>query len=81
MAAVDFAQTKLVRPGGVVRARWIGAIGETGRVHIRYFLWDPNIDKFKPVQTMARYCFEHCIVYLEEDYPDGCPECNKERVR
>lgn len=72
---VDFFPTKLTRPTGIVTARWLGAIGETGLVHIRYWKPDPISYKMLPVHATAKYCREHCILYLTSDYPRGCPEC------
>jgi hypothetical protein len=73
---IDFAPTRLVRPSGTTPARWIGAIGDTGLVHIRYWVTDPETARNTPVTAPARYCPEHVICYLTSDYPGGCPECN-----
>ena len=73
---IDFVGTKLIRPTGAVPARWIGAIGNTGLVQIRFWKVDPVTCRNTPVQIAARYCPTHCILYLDSDYPLGCPECN-----
>ena len=73
--SIDYAPTKLVRPTGVLSARWIGAVGDTGLVHIRVWQMDRKTGRNTPVQTTAHYCQKHNILYLTSDYPNGCPNC------
>jgi hypothetical protein len=40
-------------------------------------LTDPDTARNKPVQILAQYCRDHCILYLNSDYPDGCPKCRE----
>jgi len=67
----------LVRPLGPIHARWIGEVGSSGMVLIRYWKVDPATARNSPVEVVARFCSQHCIFYLKDDYPGGCPECNK----
>ena len=71
----DFCFTKFVRPSREIPAKWIGSIGDTGSVEIRYWINDPQNGRFRSVEIIAHYCPEHCLCYLSSDYPLGCPEC------
>ena len=71
----DFCFTKLVRHTGSIPAKWIGSLGDTGSVEIRYWIKDPQTCQFRRVEIIAHYCPEHCLCYLSSDYPLGCPEC------
>ena len=77
---VEFVGTKLVRPDGAIHAKWIGAIGTTGMVNIRYWKLDPETAHMHQVMTAAKYCPTHCILYLDTDYPQGCPECTEATI-
>lgn len=72
---IDFAPTRLRLPTGTIPATWIGAIGDTCMVHIRYWKMDHKTARWNQVTTMAIYCPTHHICYLTSDYPNGCPEC------
>lgn len=78
---VEFPTTTLIRPIGTVPARWLGAIGSTGEVHIRYWQLDSQTARNKPVVATACYCPTHCILYLNSDYPTGCPHCKEGVLR
>ena len=78
MTAIDFGPVTLTRPSGKQMAKWIGRIGDTELVHVRFWKVDPNNEsRFKPVETIARHCLVHKITFLTSDYPAGCPECQK----
>jgi hypothetical protein len=70
--------TKLTRPTGTIPALWIGQIGDTGLVHIRWWEVDPKTGRNSPIVRPARYCQKHCILFLDAEYSNGCPECQKE---
>ena len=72
-----YAPARLIRPTGPIFARWIGAIQDTRFVNIRYWKLEPVSGRYNSVMTLACYCREHCILYLESDFPSGCPECNR----
>jgi hypothetical protein len=75
---IDFAPTRLIRPSGTIAAKWLGSIGTTGLVHIRYWVTDPETARNKPVMVTAHRCAKHRICYLVSDYPGGCPNCTRE---
>jgi hypothetical protein len=77
---VNFTPTKLVRPTGPVTAIRLGAIGDTGKIAIRYWQVDPMTARHMPIVIAARYCPEHCILFLDSDFPLGCPECWKSQT-
>jgi len=73
--AVDIATLLFVRPSGAIPVRWIGAIGDTGQIYIRYWIMDPATARNTPVQTIANYCRAHHICFLTSENLHGCPEC------
>jgi hypothetical protein len=75
---IEYARTKLKRPDAILTAYWIGAIGDTLMIHIRYWKLNSATGRFGPVTEVAQYCPIHRYCFLTSDYPNGCPECTKE---
>ena len=77
MSTLDPEFFTLTRPAGPTRARFIGKVIDD-YCYIRYWQLEPATGRRLPHQVVARFCSRHCICYLAEDYPAGCPSCKTE---